>query len=262
MEFEQIKKITPYKHVNEVLFVLVKGILEILGNKVIGIYLFGSLSYEDFISNRSDIDLLVITNGLLSEQELEQIKVFHIKIEEDFKDWKERIESSYTPLEMFKNKLHINLYRPYFGAGIFYPTASYGNEWLINNYLVYKHGITLVGPNIKTLIKPVDIKDVKKASIQDLYKEWVPKITDEKWLENGHYQSYLVLNLCRILHTVLHGEASSKSVSAEWVKKEFPQWKNLIQTAQDWEFGTEMYLQKETIEFIKFTVSQIEVIKL
>src|SRR5260221_2102169 len=146
---------------------------------------------------------------------------------------------------MFKNKLPIDLHRPYFGAGIFYPTATYGNEWLINNYLIYKHGISLKGPDIKTLIKPTEIKDVQKASIQDLYKEWVPKITNETWLENSHYQSYLVLNLCRILHTVLNGEASSKSVSAEWVKKEFPEWKNLIQTAQEWEYGKEMKLQKK-----------------
>jgi predicted nucleotidyltransferase len=262
MELVQIKNITPHKHVNDVLFILSKGITEILVDNVIGIYLFGSLTYEDFNLNRSDIDLLVVTKDFLSDKDLGEIKKFHLKLEEDFKEWKERIECSYTPLEMFKNKLPINLHRPYFGAGVFYPAATYGNEWLINNYLVYKHGIALVGPDIKTLIKPVDIKDIQKASAQDLYKEWVPKITDEKWLQNSHYQSYLILNLCRILHTVLNGEASSKTVSAEWVKSEFPQWENLIQTAQEWEYGREMKLQRETIDFIKFTVSKIDEAKI
>lgn len=258
MDIDKLKKITPHKPVNNVLYALTRGIVEILGERVLGIYLFGSLSYEDFVPNRSDIDLLVITKGFLSKKELEEIKKFHIKIEEVFTEWGKRIECSYTPLEMFKNRLPINLHRPYFGAGIFYPAATYGNEWLINNYLVYKHGIMLAGPDIKTLIAPVDIQDVQKASIQDLYKEWVPKIIDETWLQNSHYQSYLILNLCRILHIVLNGEASSKSVSAEWVKKEFPQWKNLIQNAREWDYGKEMKSKKETIEFIKFTVSKVE----
>lgn len=262
MEFNLIKNVTPLKQVNDVLFALVKGITDILGDKIIGIYLFGSLTYEDFIPNRSDLDLLVITYGYLSDVQLEEIKKFHIKIEEDFKNWKERIECSYTPLKMFDNKFPVNLHRPYYGAGIFYPAATYGNEWLINNYLIYKHGITLVGSDIKNLIKQIDIKDVQKASIQDFYKEWVPKITDEKWLQNSHYQSYLVLNLCRILHTVLNGEASSKTLSAEWVKKTFPEWKNLIHAAQEWEYGRDMNMQNETIAFIEFTVSKVEKVKI
>src|SRR5258707_9869542 len=98
MEFDHIKNITPYKHINDVLYSLTKGILELLEDKVIGIYLFGSLSYVDFIPERSDIDLLVITRGFLSQEELEQIKQFHLIIEENFKEWKDRIECSYTPL--------------------------------------------------------------------------------------------------------------------------------------------------------------------
>src|SRR5271163_139289 len=99
MDLERIKNITPYTQVNHVLYALSKGILELLGDKVIGIYLFGSLSYDDFIPDRSDIDLLVITKEFLSEEELKKIKEFHSMIEEDFKEWKDRIECSYTPLE-------------------------------------------------------------------------------------------------------------------------------------------------------------------
>lgn len=262
MDLEHIKHITPHQHVNDVLFTLTTEISEILGNKVIGVYVFGSLSYDDFNARRSDIDLITITNGLLIDEELGRIKKLHLEIETKFSEWKERIECSYTPLEMFKNKLPTNLHRPYFGGSTFYPAATYGNEWLINNYLVYKYGITLIGPDIKEVIEPIALKDVKKASIQDLYKEWEPKINDEVWLENSHYQSYLVLNLCRILHTVLNNEAGSKSVSAEWVKTKFPQWKNLIETAESWEYGKDMNLQKETIEFIKFTISKVEATKL
>lgn len=256
-----MKTFTPHNHVNEVLHALTRGITDMLGDNVIGIYLFGSLTYEDFNPNRSDIDLLVIVKQLLSKDVLEKIKNFHEQIEKDYPSWKDRIECSYTPLDLFQEILPPKTPRPYYGAGIFYPEAPYGNEWIINNYLLYQHSIALTGPDFKKLVKPIDIADVQKASIQDLFKEWEPKINNHVWLQNSHYQSYLVLNLCRILHTVLNGEAGSKSVSAAWVKKEFPEWKNLIQTAEDWEYGKEMKLQEETIEFIKFTIDKVNTLK-
>ncbi len=258
MNLEHIKQITQYKKANDVLHALSEGIVKILDNKIIGIYLFGSLTYDDFNPKRSDIDLLVVIKENLSTEDLNQIKSFHFAIEEKHSEWKERIECSYTPISMFKHKEPVDLHRPYFGGGIFYPNATYGNEWLINNYLIYHHGITLLGDDFKTLIDPIDIADVQQASIRDLFKEWEPKISDHEWLQNSHYQSYLVLNLCRILHTVLNGEASSKSISATWVIKQFPEWTNLIQKAKEWEYGKDMNLQDETIEFIRFTIDKIK----
>jgi len=79
---------------------------------------------------------------------------------------------------MLQNTLPPKDPRPYVGAGIFYPATPYGNEWLINNYFLYKYGIALIGPDFKSLARPVDIVDVQKACVNDLHKEWEPKITD------------------------------------------------------------------------------------
>lgn len=47
--------------------------------------------------------------------------------------------------------------------------------------------------------------------------------------------------------------------SASWVKREFgPRWNMLIQTAEDWDYGKEMTLQKEAVEFIKFVVNKVK----
>ncbi len=116
----------------------------------------------------------------------------------------------------------------------------------------------MVGPDFKTLVKPIAITDVQRASIRDLFKEWEPKVNDKKWLQNSHYQSYLVLNLCRILCTVMSGQAGSKSVSAAWAKKAYPEWKDLIEKAEGWEYGKEMNRQRDTIKFIKFTISKVK----
>ena len=258
MGSKHIKKITPYGDVNEVLYDFVKEADVLLGENITGIYLFGSLSYNAFDPKRSDIDLLVVVKRPLTLEEGQNVKKLHLKIEKKHQNWAKRIECSYTPLALFKNILPPKQPRPYYGAGIFYFEVPYGNEWIINNYLLYNKGITLKRPDFNTLVKPIDIKDVQKANIRDLYKEWVPKINDPEWLQNSHYQSYLVLNLCRILFAQKCSDIGSKTVSSSWVKNKYPEWKNVIEAAESWHNGVEMKLQEQAIKFIKFVVNEIK----
>lgn len=256
-------KITPYPDINEILLNICEGIKKILEKDLIGIYLFGSLSYGDFNSDSSDIDIVVILNKQLDKKNLEQIKLLHTNIGEQYPIWRDRLECSYTPIEMLKNILPPKEPRPYFGGGIFYDEAPYGNEWIINNYLIYQSGIPLVGQDFKKLINPIDIFEVQKACIRDLFQEWEPKIADFEWLDNSHYQSCLVLNLCRILYTVMEKSAGTKKVSAEWVKNKFGlPWSTLIANAQSWKYGKEMFSRNETIDFIKFTIDKIKQTKI
>ena len=247
------------KEINEVLRSLTAGMSHILGENLVGVYLTGSLSYGDFNSENSDIDLLVLIRNPVSQKKLEALKQMHLHVERDHEKWEKRIECSYISLEMLPSILPPKTPRPYIGEGIFYPEAPYGNEWTINQYLLYKHGVSLLGPDFKTLVKPISIEDVREACIRDLFEEWEPKINDPEWLNNGHYQSYVVLNLCRILYTVMCHATATKKTSASWVKREFfPQWNNLIQTAEDWHYGKEMNLKEETIEFIQFVVNKVK----
>lgn len=250
--------VTPYQEINEILLFLSEAIKNILDRNLIGFYLFGSLTYGDFNPANSDIDLVVIIGKKMNHHELEQIKYLHKQVEERYEKWRDRLECSYISANILKNILPPIEPRPYYGGGIFYDEAPYGNEWIINNYLLYKHGLPILGVDFKELINPIDIVEVQKACIRDLFQEWEPKITDFDWLDNSHYQSYLVMNLCRILYTVMCGAASSKKVSAEWVKSKFPSWSNLITIAESWAYGKEMLLRNETIDFIKFVINHIK----
>ncbi|VVC75429.1 hypothetical protein AQUSIP_07190 [Aquicella siphonis] len=251
--------VTAYQDVNEVLLKISNGIAEIIGNNLIGLYLFGSLAYGDFNTDSSDIDLIAITKQPLNHHDLDLIKQMHKKTEAHCSKWNNRLECSYTPIDMLSHILPPKEPRPYYGGGIFYDQAPYGNEWIINNHLLYKHGISLIGPDIKELIKPVDIIEVQKACIRDLFQEWLPKMTDSEWLDNSHYQSYLVMNLCRILYTVMNGVASTKRISAEWVKNRYGSiWTHLIETAESWKYGKEMSLKNKSIEFIKFAADKVK----
>lgn len=257
-EIQTIQGHTKHKDVNHVLHSLTTAISHILKENLVGVYLTGSLSYGDFIPERSDIDLLVILKRPPSTESLGTLERMHRDTERVHPKWSKRIECSYVPLNMLFNILPPSEPRPYFGEGIFYPEAPYGNEWIINQYLLYHHGISLLGPNFKELVNEVSIENVREACIRDLFEEWSPKKSDLAWLSNSHYQSYVVLNLCRILYTVVCHSTATKKASALWVKRKFaPQWIPLIETAENWSYGKEMDLPEETIEFIQFVVDKV-----
>jgi|GEM_PF-960886 len=254
------QNITPYPEINEIFFAFVEGVVEILRENLKGIYLTGSLSYGDFNENSSDIDLTVILEDPVSPAELARIRRFHIQLEGQYSKWSSRLECTYTPVEMLMNVLPLLELRPWY-CGFerhLYEQAPYGNEWIINNHLLYRSAIPLIGPDFKELMTPVEILEVQKACIRDLFTEWEPKIASPSYLSDSHNQSYLILNLCRILYTVFKGSTGSKKISAAWVKQEFGMpWMDLIELAENWQYGIDFDERTRTIGFIRFTVEQV-----
>jgi hypothetical protein len=257
-----MKDATPYPAINSVLSEWVEGVKRLLGRKLVGLYLSGSLAYGDFVPERSDIDLQAVVQIPLTQDELRSAEQLHKDIERKCPEWANRIECSYVPLELMRELRPPATPRPWWGFGTFYAEAPAGNEWIINHYLLSKHGIRLAGPDFNDLIPPIEIDHVRRASARDLFQEWVPKIDDAEWLSNSHYQSYLVLNLCRILHTVVHGEPGSKKVAGDWAKAMYPQWKSLIEEAERWSYGDKMKRQADAVAFLRFAVERVNETKL
>lgn len=249
--------ITPYADVNAMIDDLTRETRDILRDNLLGLYLTGSLSYGDFNRNSSDIDLVAIVRRPVSPQELTQLQAMHQRIEVKHPIWAARVEASYTPQAMLANVLPPNEPRPYYGEATFYPAAQYGNEWIINNYWLCTASIALTGASFTTLLPNVDMADVQQASLRDLFREWEPKLREPEWLDNPHYQTYLVVNLCRILYTVMQGKLGSKKVSAAWVKSAYPQWQPLIAAAEAWGYGVELHNEAETLDFLRFVIATV-----
>ena len=117
---------------------------EILSNNLLGLYITNSLSYGDFVLERSDLDFQAIVKNPLTQEELALIKKLHLAIENRYTNWAERIECSYLPVDLLNDILPPKAPRPWWGAGVFYPEAPYGNEWIINQYQLYNHAIALI----------------------------------------------------------------------------------------------------------------------
>ena len=196
--------------------------------------------------------MVAITKTLLNKAELEKVKDVHKKLNEINMKWANRFEISYTPIDMLKEKNIPITPRPYYNE-VFYDEAIYGNEWFINNYLLINYGKTIYGPDFKTLVMyDITIDDIKESCIKDFYEEWFLKVSDDEWLSNGHYQSYIVMNICRIIYTIINLKIANKQESGKWVKKKFKEWAELIKEAEEWDDTKIMNRQNEIKEFIKY----------
>jgi len=86
--------VTPYPAINTVLTEWAEGLKRLLGKKIVGLYLSGSLAYGDFVPGRSDIDLQAVVRKPLTEEELRSVEQLHREIERHCPEWADRIECS------------------------------------------------------------------------------------------------------------------------------------------------------------------------
>ena len=251
---------TRYPDVDAIVRSFTEGVVSTLQENLVGVYLTGSLSYEAFAYDSSDIDITVVMERRASRGELEAIQRLHSHLEAKFVKWAKRLECSYTPVEMLTSVMPPREPRPWYWGGdsMLYPEAPFGNEWIINNYHLYNDSIPLVGPGFRELAEPVDIEEVRKACVRDLFQEWVPKKSNMAWFRDSHHESYFVVNLCRILHTVLCSSAGSKETAAIWAAEYCGErWRRLICSARRWHYGVDLSIRDEALDFLDFVVSEV-----
>jgi len=86
---------TTYPDINQLLSLLLSEMQRILGDRLIGLYLYGSLVWGDFDCDTSDIDLLAATASDIDEKEFSALKQIHDDFALQYKAWNNRIEVQY-----------------------------------------------------------------------------------------------------------------------------------------------------------------------
>lgn len=250
---------TGHDDVNAVLDLLAEGVSTSLGDNLVGFYLTGSLTYGDFDRGSSDIDYLVAMRREISTDERTSLKRLHAGISSQFRQWAERIEGTYVTLSMLQQHQPPAQGRPYVNQGAFWePDPPYGNEWLLNLFVLERCGVALVGPEPTSLIRPVAIADVRAASNRDLFEERLPTVGDLASYEDPHIQAYTVLTICRILHRNARDEVVSKRGAAEWVMERYgKQWRPLVTRSLHWQHGQPLARPEEVTAFIRIAANEI-----
>jgi len=225
--------LTSYPDVNELISLLLTTVPKTLGRQFVGMYIYGSIASGDF-DEHSDIDILVVTDTALSSAEFDAVKEMHEKVQELDSPWTTQVEIVYVPRDAIRrfdpeNNQHPHLDR---GRGEKLHIVQHNSDWVVQRYLLRERGITLAGPDPKTLIDPVSADDLRKAMYPLLF-DWYGHFPEKpNPFGSRGYQSYVVLSLCRILYTIQTGDVVSKMAAARWARETLdPRWVPLIESA-------------------------------
>lgn len=225
--------LTLHPEVDAVLEPLRVGLKEILGNDLVGIYIFGSLAAGGF-DRESDVDLLVATRQDLSDDQFERLKSLHRRIALVDSWCAVQIEVTYIPLAALRRydpaaNVHVTLER---GEGQALCRMKHDRDGVVHRHILRQEGISLLGPPPQELVDPVSLEDLRTA-MQFFLDGWLAHLhkTPEEVRSRG-YQAYLVLTVCRVLYTLATGAVVSKPAAAEWAKQALdPRWAPLIECA-------------------------------
>jgi len=256
---------TPYPDVNAVLHDLLASIQAILGHHFRGMYLSGSLALGDFAVYRSDIDYVVVTDADLSGDLLLALRAMHAGFNASDSPWATEVEAAYIPHDALRRYDPAHARHPHIerGAGATLDMNQLGSDWIIQRYILREHGVTVAGPDPRTVIDPVSAQDLRQ-SVATLMNTWWGPMRDDAaplFRHNIGYQVYAVLTMCRILYTRDVGAVVSKPVAARWARGTADgRWDTLIERALAWRKDGQIVPSdddvNETLALIQYTLER------
>src|SRR3990172_2250808 len=86
---------TSYPDINRLLESLLSRMRHIFRERLVGLYLYGSLTTGDFDPESSDIDLLAAASSDVSGAEFDALRVMHVDFARDNPAWEDRVEVAY-----------------------------------------------------------------------------------------------------------------------------------------------------------------------
>lgn len=230
MSIPGLAQITGSSGIVQVLNSLVTGLSGVLRDNLVGIYLYGSLVTEDFDAQVSDLDLVIATNRDLDDASFHSLNELHQQVILSYPAWDDKLELAYVSLDALRTFRERQSRIAIISPGEPFHQLEAGYDWLISWYMLRETGIALRGPDIASLIDPIEPAHYIEAvqSHIEAYRNNVKSANSKSNL------SYIVLTTARGLYTVLRGEPTSKVKAAAWAVRAFPKWARLISQALRW----------------------------
>lgn len=224
---------TPYPDVNALLEQVFLQAQAVLGPAFKGMYLDGSLACGDF-DEYSDIDFVIAVEQGINEQQFEALRALHDRLSLAESPWAVELEGWYISLEALRRHDPRSARLPNLerGKGERLKWVEMDQSWDVHRWMLREQGIRLSGPPLPELVEPVSPEQLRRA-VQASFPPWLEELLahPDKFSSRG-YQSYLVLTMCRALHTLEQGKILSKQAAAAWAKHRLgPPWQPLIEGA-------------------------------
>lgn len=224
---------TPHLHVNDALFDLASRIQTILGSQFVGMYLYGSLAIGDFDLLSSDIDFIVVTDSAISDDACEALREMHAQFDVSDSPWAKKIEAAYIPREALRHAQPTPALYPQLEKGLTLTRIPLEVGWAFQLHTLREHGITVAGSELRLMIEPVNLADMRRAA-GVIVSGWLAQSNSDAewvaWARTGEALSFIVLTLCRIMYSLETGDVTSKPAAARWAQQKYGErWHALIE---------------------------------
>jgi predicted nucleotidyltransferase len=248
---------TAYREVNTLLHFMLARLQEVLGEELVGFYLYGSLSLGDFDPESSDVDFLIVTEHDITGKLLDDLRDMHAVIAASGLRYADHLEGSYIPRRALRRYDSQNATHPTIGVDWEFHVEWHGSNWILERHIVREYGIVVWGPPPDTLIDPVEPQEMRAAVCEKLRDFWSEQLSGPEWLHPRDYQAFALLTLCRALYTLSYGDVVSKPRAAAWACQALdPQWRPTIERALFWR---RQHVQEkdmsETLAFLCYAVA-------
>ena len=216
---------TPYPDVNAVAHELLTNLHAILGAQLQGMYLVGSLALGDFHPQQSDLDLLIVTVGTLSDETFAALQELHRRFDQSASAWATRLDAVYIPQEIVREAFPTAARYPILEWPGLLALEPLESGWPIQRYTLREYGVVVSGPDPSSLLGPVNPDDLRQASAA-IVERWRDQAHRDSewiaWLREPDNLTFVVLTLCRLLYTLEIGSVASKPAAARWVERTLP----------------------------------------
>lgn len=202
---------------------LTLGLLSVLDDRLVAVYLGGSLASGDFCPASSDLDFLVVTRDTLSLEDALALELLHRDLLRRHPE-AARLEGDYPPLDYIVPE---GTTAPVPGCerGVFLPKVGELMLSADNICDMREHGVVFYGPDARELL-PLVSPDQVRAAVREMLAQG-PVAAD-----SPQEAAAVVLNLLRSAHALDTGRPVTKSGGAEWALTHLPaQWQPVIRAA-------------------------------
>jgi len=204
----------------------------ILSRNLVGIYLWGSLTYGAFDERCSDVDLVTVTARDLNDREFSALdEWFQHQAEQN--RWVKRLDIRFVIDHEFLDKTSRC-------CGLYHDTerlvrhGSDGNPIMWVN--IAQSGVTLWGKNAKCIAPQVSEQCLNDALLLEVnyLKEDLHANAGSRSERAFIHNAYAVLTACRILYSAYHRKLVSKDQAYDWSIETMPSiWHPVIHAARE-----------------------------
>jgi predicted nucleotidyltransferase len=204
-----------------VLDALLAGARGVLGARVVGLHLYGSLATGEFDPDTSDIDFVVVTEGDIDDAQLAALAAMHAGLKARG-GLHAALEGSYIPRAALRRWDPANARHPHLSHERPFGVEDHGADWVIQRHVLRERGVAFAGLPLRDWIDPIAPAELRDAIGRLLGDFWAGHGASDEFLRPRAYQVFAVQTMCRALHALEHAAIVSKPAALRWARDALP----------------------------------------